>query len=188
MTNGYHHFKGNDLTPSEKVERKVVELLLTSNCPDSKRDSSMVFELKHSSKIVQVARILAQKRNLNIDLSETAAALHDIYVIVYGLYKDHAKLGRPIAEKILNEIGGFSKEEIITICDAVAHHSEKDIHTNDPYIELIKDADVFDCSMYKQAEAEYKRIKSPKVFEEYTKRVIKVRRELGLPEKPVYRK
>ncbi len=188
MRNGYHHFKGNNLTPSEKVERKVVQLLLTSKLSDRQRDSSIVFELKHSSEIIQIARILAQKRNLKMDLAETAAALHDVYVIIKGRYKYHAKLGGPIAQKILKQVGGFSQEEIKTISDAVAHHSEKDIHTNEPYIELIKDADVFACSLYKNSETEYRRIKSPKLFEEYTKRVIKVRRELGLFENPVYRK
>jgi len=88
----YHHFKGDNLTPSEKVERKIVELLLNSKIPDRKRESSIVFELKHSSECVQVARIIAQKRNLDISLAESIAALHDIYVIVNGTYKEHAKL------------------------------------------------------------------------------------------------
>lgn len=57
-----HHYKGNELTPSEKIERKVVELLLDSKLPDSKRESSIVWELKHSSGCCQIARILAQKR------------------------------------------------------------------------------------------------------------------------------
>lgn len=187
MYRSYHHYKGEDLTSSEKVERKVVELLLQSQVSDDKRDSSIVFELKHSSECIQVARILAQKRGLNIDLAETSAALHDIYVIIIGIYKDHAKLGASIAKQILEEIGGFTNEEIRTITEAVAHHSEKDIHTDNPYIELIKDADVFACSLYKKAAAEYRRIKSPVLFEEYARRVKKVRQELGLPEKPVFR-
>jgi hypothetical protein len=35
------------------------------------------------------------------------------------------------------------------------HHSEKNIYTNNPYIELVKDADVFACSLYKNAADEY---------------------------------
>jgi hypothetical protein len=184
----YHHYKGDSLSPSEKVERKIIKLLLSSNISDEERDSSIVFELKHSSECIQVARILAQKRNLNIELAEAAAALHDIYVIVNGTYKDHAKLGAPIAEKILKEIGGFSTSDIKTICDAVAHHSEKDIYTKDPYIELVKDADVFECSLYKNAEDEYRLTKSPSLYKEYANRVKKVRRELGLSKEPVFRK
>ncbi|MFH1899025.1 MAG: HD domain-containing protein [Patescibacteria group bacterium] len=184
----YHHYKGDELTPSEKVERRVVELLLNSKVPDNKRDSSVVFELKHSSECIQIARMLAQKRRLDISLAESIAALHDIYVIVHGIYKDHAKLGAPIAEKIVRDMGGFSSKEAKIISDAVAHHSEKDVYTNKPYIELIKDVDVFACSLYKNAEEEYRLSKSASLFKEYSNRVKKVRKEFNLNPNPVWRK
>lgn len=184
----YHHFKGNDLTPSEKVEKIVVELLLNSSLPDNKRESSIIFELKHVNDCIQIARILAQKRNLDISLAETIAALHDIHVIVNGTYKNHAILGRVLSEKILKNISGFSPQEIIIITNAVSHHSEKDIYTNQPYVELIKDADVFACSLYKNAEDEYRLSKSELLFKEYSHRVKKIRKELGLNPNPVWRK
>jgi len=184
----YHHYKGNKLTSSEKVERRVVELLLKSKIPDDKRESSIIFELKHSSECIQIARMLAQKRGLDIALAESIAALHDIHVIVNGTYKNHAKLGAPIAEKILKEIGGFTSREIKIISEAVAHHSEKDIYTGDPYVELVKDADVFACSLYKNAEDEYRLSKSPSLFKEYSNRVKKVRKEFGLSPNLVWRK
>src|SRR3989338_2414547 len=132
----FHHYKGDELSRSEKVERKVAELLLTSSLADSERESSIIWELKHSSGCVQIARILAQKRDLNVEISEVASILHDIYVIVEGKYKDHGKLGAPIARKILEETGGFNEKEIETITQAVVHHSEKEIYSDDPYIEL----------------------------------------------------
>lgn len=190
MTNkqkDFHHYKGDELSPSEKVERKVVELLLQTSLPDSGRESSIVWELKHSAGCCQIARILAQKRNLDVEISQAAAILHDIYVIVEGKYKDHGKLGTPIAEKILREIGGFSEQEIQTITQAVAHHSEKEIYSDDPYIELVKDVDVFDCSLYKGAEGFYIIHKSELVFKEYVSRIKKVREELGLPPEDVFR-
>lgn len=61
----FHHYKGNDLTPSEKVERKVIELLLSSSLHDTQRESSIIWELKHSSGCCQIGRILAEKRRLN---------------------------------------------------------------------------------------------------------------------------
>ena len=183
----YHHYKGKDLTPSEKIEREVVTLLLHSKIPDSKRESSIVFELKHSSECVQTARILAQKRNLDVDLAEVAAVLHDISVVVTGKYKDHRKNGAKIAAKILKKIGGFSAKEQKTILDTIEHHSEKDIYSDNPYLELVKDADVFSCSYYKGSEAEYRRIKPGPLFAQYVSRIKKVRRELGLPEKPIFR-
>lgn len=183
----FHHFKGDDLTSAEKVERKVVKLLLTSELPDSDRDSSIVWELKHSAGCCQIARILAQKRKLDTEISEVAVLLHDIYVIVEGKYKEHAKLGGPIAKQILEEIGGFSKEQISTITNAVTHHSEKEIYSDNPYIELVKDADVFDCSLYKGAEGFYKIHKPENIFKEYVNRIKKVREELNLPPDPIFR-
>lgn len=183
----HHHYKGDKLSRSEKVEREVIELILHSELTDSQRESSIAWELKHSSGCLQIARILSEKRKLDIELSETAAVLHDIYVIIHGTYKNHAKLGAPIAEKLLLEIGGFTKHEIVTITSAISHHSEKDIHTNDPYIELVKDADVFDCSLYKGAEEDYRINKPEPIFKEYVKRIQKVRRELGMPADKVFR-
>ncbi|MBI3955585.1 HD domain-containing protein [Candidatus Gottesmanbacteria bacterium] len=176
------------MTRSEQIERKVIELILTSKLPDNQRESSIVWELKHSSGCLQIARILAEIRQLDIEISEVAAVLHDIYVIVEGSYKNHAKLGAPIAEKLLKKAGGFSFAEMAIITSAVAHHSEKNIYTDDPYIELVKDADVFDCSLYKGAEDAYRLTKPEPIFKEYVKRIIKVRQELGLPINNVFRK
>jgi len=53
----YHHFKGNKLNRSEFVQRKVIELILNSRLTDKERESSKVFELKHSSGCTQVGRI-----------------------------------------------------------------------------------------------------------------------------------
>lgn len=183
----FHHFKGNNLSPSEKVQGKVIQLLLKSKVPDSKRDSSIVFELKHSSGVIEVARILAQKRKLDVTLAEVIAALHDIEVIIHGGYTDHAIKGGVIAKKILNNISGFSTDEINLICNAISHHSEKAVYSDDPYVELIKDADVFSCSYFENSEEAYRTGKSPEVFQHTVFRIQKVRAELGLPEEPVFR-
>jgi hypothetical protein len=183
----FHHYKGDALTPAEKVERRVAELLLTSKIPDDQRESSIIWELKHSAGCCQIARILAQKRGIDVTISETAALLHDIYVITEGKYANHAKLGAPIAKNILETIGGFSASQIEDIVNAVAHHSEKEIYSDDPYIELVKDVDVFDCSLYRGAEGYYRLHKPEAIVEEYTKRIRTVRHELALPDEPVFR-
>ncbi|MBI4176772.1 MAG: HD domain-containing protein [Candidatus Aenigmarchaeota archaeon] len=187
MLKDFHHYKGNDLSRSEKVERKVVQLLLENKIPDEVRESSIVWELKHSSGCIQCGRILAQKRNLDVELVEIICVLHDIYVIVEGKYKDHAKLGSPIAEKLLREVGGFTGQEIKTIVQAVAHHSEKDVYSDDPYVEIAKDADVLDCSLYKGAEGFYRLHKPEQVFKQYASRIEKIREELGLDTENVWR-
>lgn len=183
MKNDFHYYKGQDLSKFEKVERRVIELLLTSDVPDSEREDSLLFEIKHAAGCTQIARILAQKRGLDVEIADVAATLHDISVVVSGIYKDHAQRGGPIAEEILREVGGFTLAEIQTITSAVMHHSEKDVYSTDPYIELVKDVDVLDCSLYKGGKAFYSS-KSPQIFKDYEKRLKNIRKELGLnPEK-----
>lgn len=184
----FHHYKGDDLSPAEQAERRFVELLMQSTVPDSERVSSVVWELKHSSGCCQIARILAQKRGLNLETGEIACLLHDIYVAVEGKGDNHAIHGAPMAEKLLDEIGGFTPDQIKTIVKAIAEHSQKDVYSDDPYVELVKDVDVFDCSLYKGAENYYRIHKSPEMLEEYVKRVRAVRSELGLPSEDVFRK
>ncbi len=187
MLKDFHHYKGNDLSRSEKVEREVVKLLLENKIPDGVRESSVVWELKHSSGCVQCGRILAQKRNLNIELVEIICALHDICVIVEGNYKDHAKRGAPIAERLLRDIGGFTEQEIKTITQSIAHHSEKDVYSDDPYVEIAKDADALDCSLYKGAEGFYRLHKTDQVFKQYANRIEHIREELGLDTENIWR-
>lgn len=183
----FHHYKGASLARSEKVERYVAETLLTTTLPDTERESSVIWELKHSAGCVQIGRILAQARNLDVEIAETACVLHDIYVIVEGKYADHAHRGAPLAKEILEASGGFSSEEIDLIVSCVHDHSDKNVYSNNPYIELVKDADVFDCSLYKNAGSYYRIHKSPEVVADYEKRIKEVRSELGLSGEPVFR-
>jgi len=187
MIKDYHHFKGNSLSRSEKIQREVVQLLLDSAIPDNKRDNSIVWELKHHAGCVQIGRILAQKRKLDVEIAEIICVLHDIYAIVQGKYKDHAKLGSTLARKMLEDSHEFSPSEIAIITEAIAHHSDKHEYTYKPYVELVKDADVFECSLYVGAEGFYRLHKPESIFKEYVKRIKNVRQELGLPPDEVFR-
>lgn len=182
----FHHYKGDDLTPAEKVERTFVQMINESPVHDDERVSSKVWELKHSSGCCQIARILAQKRGLDVVTAEVACLLHDIYVALKGKGEQHAILGAPMAESLLNEIGGFSDEQVQTIVKAIAQHSQKDDYSDDPYVELVKDVDVFDCSLYLGAENYYK-LHKPAMLEHYVKRIKGVRSELGLSPQDVFR-
>ncbi len=187
MVKDFHHFKGNGLSRTEKIQRKVVELILGSELADEKRESSVMWELVHAAGCCQIGRILAQKRNLDVEIAETACILHDIYVIVEGNYDEHAKRGSEIAKEMLEKSGDFNPEEIKTIAEAIAHHSEKHVYAKKPYVELVKDVDVFDCSLYENAEGFYILHKPKDVYEEYVKRIKKVRKELGLEERKAFR-
>ncbi|MBI4079745.1 HD domain-containing protein [Candidatus Kaiserbacteria bacterium] len=186
-SNDFHHYKGQTLSRSEKVERQIVQMLLVNELPDSDRESSVVWELKHSAGCVQVGRILAQKRNLNVEIAETACVLHDIYVIVEGKYADHAKKGAVLARQLLKENGGFADNEVDLIVSAVEQHSDKQVYSDNLYVELVKDVDVFDCSLYKNSGNYYRIHKPADIVAHYEKRIKKVRAELGLPAEPVFR-
>lgn len=183
----FHHYKGDNLTPVEKVERKVIEMIASSKVSDSDREDSVVFEFMHTSGCMQIGRLLAQKRGLDVDIASITCMMHDIYVIVNGKYKNHGVEGAPIARQILEEVGGFTGDQINTITQAIAHHSEKEVYSNDPYTELVKDVDVFDCSLYRNAEGFYRLHKPEPIFKEYVARIKKVREELGLKPEEVFR-
>jgi len=175
---GYHHFVGNNLTRSEKIQKWVVDQLLNSKIPNEKRESSIQWELKHSSGVIQMARLLAQKRGISVEMAEISAALHDVASILDGSYENHAIRGAEIAEMVLSENGEFASEEIEKICNAIGKHSDKHIYDKDKLVELIKDADCFDCFLYGN---EIYDEKPPEILKYYQKRLAKVREELELP-------
>ncbi len=180
----YHHFKGDNLNRSEKIQRLVVRTIMESKLPNERRENSLEFEFKHSSGVIQISRIFAEKRGLNVELAEIIAALHDIHATINGTYKNHAVESSSIAREILEKSGDFKKEEIDLVCEAIRRHSEKDIYSSSPYVELIKDADTFDCFLYDDHGYDDK---PPQLRKEYFRRIIKLRKELGLPEKKFYR-
>ena len=180
----YTHFKGDNVSRCELIERIVVETILKSKMTDTERSWGKVFEIKHSSSVVQLGRILAQKRGLNEELAVVICALHDIYVDDSGRVTDHANASAIMAEKILKKTKKFTAKEIKLIVKAVKEHSDKHVISQDPYVELIKDVDVFDCGLYEGVHDAYVYEKSPKVCRAYFDRIIKVRKELGLPHDP----
>lgn len=182
----YHHFKGTALSRSEHVQRLVVEKILMGPLNNADSESSRVWELKHSSSCVQIGRMLALKRGLSIEFAEIICVLHDIAVIETGHYIDHAAKGAEMARKILSDIGQFTPEEILRICDAIAAHSDKQGFSANPYAELVKDADVYDCSLYEGTAEYYKTNKSPEALAAYKRRAAGVAKELSIPPHPFF--
>lgn len=176
----YHHYVGTGLNRVERIEALVVNHILNSKLDNEKRESSIQWELKHSSGVIQLAKMLAQKRGVNGELAVVAAALHDIYVILNGSYEEHAKKSSEIAKQILIESKQFSNNEITKICKAVAEHSNKQKYSDNKLIELIKDADCLDCFLY--TKNGYDSEKPKEILVHYYNRIVKIRKELGLPE------
>lgn len=180
----YHHFTGNTLNRSEKIQKLVIDRLLNSKIPDSRRENSIAWELKHSSSTIQLAKILAEKRGLDPEFAGIIAALHDISAIETGSYEKHATKGAEMARKILNESGDFKEEEIKLISEAIANHSDKHIYSANKYVELAKDADMLDCFLY---DPDIYHEKPDEAKKEYFNRIIKIRKELGLPENKFFK-
>ncbi len=174
----YHHFKGNNLGRSDKIQALILREILDSEVSNEERENSVEWELKHSSSCIQISRILAEKRSLDKEMAEVIAALHDIAVIRSGSYEKHAQKGSEIAREILGNSEEFSGEEIDEICEAISLHSDKLRESGKPYAELIKDADVFDCSLYGGVTYDDK---EQDIRRAYFERINKVRKELGLP-------
>lgn len=183
----FHHYKGKELNKFEKIEKKVMELIYASSIPDENREDSKLFEFMHTCGCTAIGRLLAEKRKLNVDLASVACVLHDISVIISGTYEEHGKRGAEISAKILKETGEFTDNEIRIIANSVLHHSEKEITTSDPYVELLKDVDAFECSLYKSAEGYYKLHKASEIYEKYVERIKNVRTELGLTPEEIFR-
>jgi len=180
----YTHFKGNKVSRSEFIERLVVERIIKSKMPDDERSWGKVFELKHSSSVIQICRLLAQKRSLNEELAVIIAALHDLFVNDTGRTTNHAHASAKMVEGILRKTKKFTDAEIKLIAKAVSEHSDKDKVSKNSYVELIKDADVFDCGLYEGVHDAYVYEKAPKTCRAYFDRIIRVRKELGLPKDP----
>ena len=115
------------------------------------------------------------KRGLSIELATVIAALHDLSVYDTGSYKEHAHKSAELAKKLL---GDFNETEQKIILGAINNHSDKQAYSKDPYTELIKDADTFDCCLYD--DTVYENEKPPEIAKEYMNRYRKVKEELGL--------
>jgi hypothetical protein len=185
----HHHFKSESIPADDRVARlemTVVKTLLDTDVPDEARDSSIAWELKHQAGVTQFARMLSNKRSLDVDLAAAGALLHDIYTIVTGSYMDHARRGGPIADRLLRDIGGFSRGERGIINQIVINHSDKHIIDSDAYIEFGKDVDVLDCLTYPNSLDEYFLTKPlPKVYS-YLARAKLIWAELGLSPSPAF--
>jgi hypothetical protein len=182
----HHHYKKNLIDGNvDRVavyERYVVDILLNSEVLDSQRDSSIAFELMHHHSTAQFARVMARQRSMPVDVCTVGALLHDLHVVRFGDYKDHAHKSAVLASEIINEIGLFSWEEKQQIIAIIYHHSDKEIWSDNPFEEFGKDVDILDSFLYPNAFGYYLKHKSLRVFYNYVLRAKKVWSEVNIPQ------
>jgi uncharacterized protein len=120
---------------------------------DDDRDLPIRWNVMHMYSSSQLAKLLALRRGINMELAAIAAALHDIAVIVTKRTDGHAvkaeKYVREAVEKYNNNEWRkntpiITKDEEDTIVNAIIQHSDKDSISNDPFVELLKDVDSLD--------------------------------------------
>jgi HD superfamily phosphodiesterase len=90
---------------------------------------------------------LALRRNLNVEIATICGMLHDIHPIISGNYENHGIRGVEYAKNLLEELKSYSNEEILIIVNAISRHSDKN-NIQEPYDEILKDADVMSHCLY----------------------------------------
>lgn len=123
--------------------RCEIEKLISMN-----GDSNQIYAYSsHMYGVSKFCAFLAIKRNLNVELAATCGMLHDIYDMTGGSSEDHAVHGAEEAKAILKQMNTYSDDEINIVATAISRHSDKEV-INEPYDELLKDADVMDHCFY----------------------------------------
>jgi len=152
-----------------KIQSEFIDMILKARFENPYRGDLRDYLLIHSASCAQLAKILAIKRGVDIELSAVIGLIHDIGKIITGKKKDHAADGDIPARELLKKIGGFSEDEIDLISNAVKNHSDKE-NIGTWADEIAKDVDVIDCDLMGMK------------FEkkEYNERIEKVKKELGI--------
>ena len=94
----------------------------------------------HSIQVAQICMMLAQERNLDLELSAIIGLFHDYSQFIRLSSFNHAKYSSEMVLELLNQYP-FTDEEITIIVTAIKNHSDKEMK-HDVYSELIKDADL----------------------------------------------
>lgn len=123
---------------------------------DEGRDLPVRWNVMHMYSSSQLAKLIAIRRGMDIELASIAAALHDIAVVRTMKSKGHAEFAeehvRNAIEKYNNgtwaDLPQITKEEEDLLVNAIIKHSDKGTYSNDALAELLKDVDSIDRYLY----------------------------------------
>ena len=125
-----------------KELRKYIDAELYKIEDNDEQKSAIV----HLYGVSLAATMIAKKRGLDPELAAMAGMLHDLHAYKTGSYEDHAHKGADLARMILTELKLTNDEETDLICASIYHHDSKQA-VNDPFDEMLKDADVISHCM-----------------------------------------
>lgn len=117
--------------------RAIIDRELLKVEDNEKRISAV----NHLYGVSLAAVLIANRRGMDPELPAMAAMMHDMNAYLTGSYDDHAHKGAELARKFLQELGETTPEETDMICSMIYHHDDKAV-TDQPYDEVLKDADV----------------------------------------------
>ena len=122
----------------EALKRRVYDFLL------AERPDQVCAAMSHLGYSAALAGLLGMRAGLNVELCQTAAYLHDVWLYLHapldaeGL-KRHAAEGAKLAEQFLDE--SYSPEEKEIVIRMIFNHDFNE-QVDDAYSEVMKDADM----------------------------------------------
>jgi len=137
---------------------RILTMLLSEmkDLTDEGRDFPIRWNIMHMYSSSQIAKILAIRRGIDPELAGIAAALHDIGVVMTKKHEGHAEVAPQYVYDFLEKFNRESegklpkviKEEMDTIVNAIIQHSDKEIYSDDPFVELLRDVDSLDAYLH----------------------------------------
>ncbi len=133
---------------------RLVSMLLEEmkGLDDEGRDLPIRWNVMHMFSSSQLAKVLAMRRGIDVELASIAAALHDIAVVATKKTERHAQMAEEYVRAAISRYNNgpwtklprVTKEEENMLVNAIGQHSDKDVDTRDPLTELLKDVDSLD--------------------------------------------
>jgi uncharacterized protein len=119
---------------------------------DEQRDLPIRWNVCHMYSSSQLAKILALKRGVDLEIAALTAALHDIAVVITKKTEGHAEKAEKYVEEAIEKFNNsndesfpkITPEETELIVAAIIKHSDKEEYSDDVFIELLKDVDSLD--------------------------------------------
>lgn len=139
--------------PVKRLNR-ILSMLLEEmkDLSDDDRDFPIRWNIMHMYSSSQVAKILALRRGMDPELAGIAAALHDIGIVMTGRHENHAEAGEKYIYEVIDRYNSvyrgnlpiITKDETYLIVNAVVQHSQKEVISDNLFVELLKDVDSID--------------------------------------------
>lgn len=137
---------------------RILSMLLSEmkDLTDEGRDLPIRWNIMHMHSSSQLAKLLAIHRGIDPELAGIAAALHDIGVVMTKKHEGHAEIAPSyvydFVERYNRESGTklskVTQEETDVIVNAIIQHSDKEICSDDPFVELLRDVDSLDAYLH----------------------------------------